>query len=235
MDFNDILFAILLLVAVVMVIATHKLSKLGGVAAALIATCIYLGTGFYGISLLALFFVLGVASTRWHRDKKHRFKLGEEHHEERNAKQVLANGGVAAILGLIAWIFPEHQLIVHLMIACSLSSATADTMSSELGVIAGSKHYNILTWKADTKGENGVVSIEGILLGLIGSLLIALVFAATDEWNWYPIVVIVVAGTIGNIADSIFGASFERNNIIGNNAVNLLNTFIAAIAGAVLA
>jgi uncharacterized membrane protein len=40
---------------------------------------------------------------------------------------------------------------------------------------------------------------------------------------------IIIAGTAGNLSDSVLGALLERKNIIGNNAVNFLNTFIAAL------
>jgi uncharacterized membrane protein len=40
---------------------------------------------------------------------------------------------------------------------------------------------------------------------------------------------IVLTGTIGNLADSILGATYERKGAIGNNAVNFLNTLIAAL------
>jgi uncharacterized protein (TIGR00297 family) len=232
---DDIIFGFLLLIAVIVTTKTRKLSNLGGVAAAIVATCIYIGTGFNGISLLALFFVLGVAATRWKRDEKRHIKVVEEHQEERNAKQVLANGGVAALLGIACTVFPEFEFVFYLMLACSLSAATADTLSSELGMVYGKRFYNILSWKADTRGENGVISIEGTLIGIAGSVLIAVLYAATSEWNIYTMMIVIVAGTIGNIADSILGATLERHNMIGNNAVNALNTFIAALVGALLA
>lgn len=231
----DVIFGFLLLVAIVIVIKTRKLSKLGGVAAALVATCIYIGTGFHGTSLLALFFVVGVAATRWKRDEKRRLKLVEEHHEERNAKQVLANGAVAALLGIACSIFPEYDFVLYLMMACSLSAAIADTLSSELGMVYGKRFYNIISWKADTRGENGVISLEGTIIGIVGSVLMAVLYAATSEWNMYTMMIVVVAGTVGNIADAILGATLERHNMIGNNAVNTLNTFIAALVGALLA
>ncbi len=232
---NNVIFSIILFIAIALAVQSRKLTILGGVAASAVAICIYLGMGFSGIALLGSFFILGVLATSWKKNEKRRLRLVEANNQQRNERQVLANGGFAALLGVIAWMFPDYQIILHLMLACSLSSATADTLSSELGVIAGKKFYNILTWKADTKGENGVISLEGTLCGLIGSLLIAFVFAATVEWNLNSIIVIIVAGTIGNLFDSVLGATLERNHIIDNNAVNFLNTFIAALAGAVLA
>jgi uncharacterized membrane protein len=40
---------------------------------------------------------------------------------------------------------------------------------------------------------------------------------------------IVVAGTAGNLADSYLGATLERKQLLSNDAVNFLNTAIAAL------
>jgi len=40
---------------------------------------------------------------------------------------------------------------------------------------------------------------------------------------------IIIAGTAGNLTDSILGAVLERRGIIGNNMVNFLNTLTAAL------
>jgi uncharacterized membrane protein len=44
---------------------------------------------------------------------------------------------------------------------------------------------------------------------------------------------IVLAGFIGNLTDSLLGASLERKGWLHNDQVNFLNTLIAAITGLV--
>jgi len=39
---------------------------------------------------------------------------------------------------------------------------------------------------------------------------------------------------LGNLFDSVIGATFERNGLIGNNFVNFLNTLFAALIGFIL-
>jgi uncharacterized membrane protein len=41
--------------------------------------------------------------------------------------------------------------------------------------------------------------------------------------------IIILAGTMGNLSDSILGALLERKQLLTNNGVNSLNTFIAAL------
>ena len=117
--------------------------------------------------------------------------------------------------------------IFSLIIASAFSSAAADTLSSELGTVYGKNFFNILSFKREERGLNGVVSFEGLLIGFAGSVIVAIIYAIGFGWNaaffW-----IIIAGTAGNIADSVMGASLERKGMLGNNVVNFLNTVCAA-------
>jgi uncharacterized protein (TIGR00297 family) len=231
MDSAVLIFVIILVLSVVATVYTKKLTVTASVTAALVASFIYAGVGFCGIILLGSFFVTGVWVTSWKRNLKKHLTLSEDNEVTRNTAQVLANGGVALLLGIIALIFPDLQELMLLLIACSFSSATADTVSSELGMVYGKNFYNIITFKPDVRGENGVISIEGTLLGITGSIIIAVIYCICTGWSTGSAFIIIASGTIGNMADSILGATVERNGFIGNNAVNFLNTLIAAAIG----
>jgi uncharacterized protein (TIGR00297 family) len=189
---------------------------------------VYIGVGYTGIAAMAAFFIIGTLATSWHSTEKQKLKAAEPNHGRRKAGQVLANAGVAAIAGGISIIFPDHQPLWALGIAAGFSAATADTMASELGTVYGKRFYNIMTWQPDQRGSDGVISLEGTLIGVVGSLVIAGIYFASFGSVWQS-AIIVFAGTIGNLTDSILGAALERKGIIKNDAVNFLNTLIAAL------
>jgi uncharacterized protein (TIGR00297 family) len=231
MQIVNYIFLFLIGIGVLFSIIKNKLTVIGALTGGIIAILILYGTGAMNVILLAAYFILSIIATNWKKNEK--LLLKNEQNTRRDAGQVLANGGIAGLCGLAALLFPYHIPIFIFLLAASLSSAIADTLSSELGMVYGKNFVNILSFKKDKKGLDGVISIEGTLIGIAGSLIIALLYSWVTGWTIYS-TIIVIAGTIGNIADSLLGASLERKEIIGNNAVNFLNTLIAAITAFLL-
>jgi uncharacterized protein (TIGR00297 family) len=210
-----------------------KLTPAAAITGGLLGLAIFMGAGFTGLAMLATFFLAGTVATSWKMSYKISQGLAEENKGRRKASQALANGGVAGLLGLLSWWWPAQSPLFQVMLAAGFASATSDTLSSELGNIYGRKYYNVLTLKPDERGLNGVVSLEGSLWGLAGSALIALLYGLGFGWHG-GVVVVLLAGAIGNISDSVLGATLERRLYLNNDAVNFLNTTIAALAALVL-
>ena len=209
-------------------VKASKLTPGGGVAGCVVGFLAFAGCGYIGLAILAAFFILATLATSWKKKEKQLFKSRYDQSTRRNAGQVLANGGVVAAIGLLAVLMPQQANLFGLMMAAALASATADTLSSELGMIYGRTFFNIVTLKKEAKGLDGVISFEGLFIGIIGSAVIATIYLRGDVFN-PTFVWIICAGTIGNLADSFLGALLERKKFIGNDMVNLLNTLIAAI------
>lgn len=210
-----------------------KLTWAGAVTGGIIGYFIFLGAGFAGIAMIGSFFLLGTLATSWKIKIKQDLGVAEKNKGRRTTGQVIANGGIAGLAGLLSFAFPEQRPLLLLMMAAAIASATADTLSSELGTLYGKKFYNILSFEYDKRGENGVVSIEGTLIGIAGGLIIAVIYAIAFGWSSH-IIWIVVAATVGNISDSILGATLERRDYLNNDGVNLINTLIAAMVALVL-
>ncbi|MGV8878114.1 MAG: DUF92 domain-containing protein [Sphingobacteriaceae bacterium] len=226
----DLLVYSCLLTGVWLSIKTGKLTPPAAFCGGIIGLILYETTGFSGLIMLVSFFTIGTLATIWSSKKKAAIKTGYEHGVKRDIGQVLANAGIPAIIALFIFIYPEQKSILQLMIAASFSAATADTVSSELGMIYGKRFYHILHWKPDKKGLDGVISTEGTLLGILGSAFIALLFIMLQRTNITSFGIIVLAGTIGNICDSIMGATLERKQHLSNNMVNAFNTLAGALA-----
>ena len=243
----DITVVLILAAGMFFSVRWKKLTIAAAITGALLGGIIYAGTGLIGLSMLTVFFILGTAATSWKKNEKRslpsitltqpdgniRPPTGNTYQPTRHTGQVFANAGVAAITGALMICFPSGKVLLQVMMAASLAAAAADTVSSELGMVYGRKFYNILTGRRDQKGLDGVISIEGLLFGVAASAIIASLYILGNRWSdrfW----IILLAGTIGNVVDSLLGATLERRQIIGNDTVNFLNTLAAALAAGAL-
>jgi len=225
----DLLIVIFLLVIImVLTINTGKLTVTASLAAGLVGFTTFLGTYYMGITLLGVFFLLGTLATSHKKELKPRMHATDQQPEKRNAGQVFANGGVAIISGILAIIDVEHRELYKLLLAASLASASADTLSSELGMVYGRCFYNVLSFRPEEKGLDGVVSIEGTLIGVAGAAVAGTIYYLFSK-DIVGGAIVLVAGILGNLADSVLGAVWERKHYIGNNMVNFLNTLFAAL------
>ena len=233
MNSGLVIFAAILLSACYLSVKLGKLTLGAAITGAVIAGCIFIGAGFTGVAILGCFFLSGTLATTFKSNLKETLGIAEADKGKRRPGQVIANGGLAAIAGLLAVIFVQHKILLQVMMAAAMASATADTLSSEFGMVYGKRFYNIINFKPGRRGDNGVVSLEGTLAGCSGSLMIAVVYAIgfglNKSFAW-----IVIAGTVGNIADSILGATLEKEHYLNNDAVNFINTLIAALTALML-
>ena len=219
-------FVLILVAGVLWSIKAKKLTALAAVTGAFLALFIYIGTGYRGIAMMAVFFLLATLATSFRRDLKDRFGAAEGNYGQRGVGQVLANAGLAALFGASAYLFPDIEKLFSLLTAACFASAAGDTLSSELGTVYGSRFYNILSFRKDMRGKDGVISLEGILAGAAGSLVIAAVYRlGTGDQK---MMLILISGISGNIVDSMLGASLEDKKLISNDVVNFVNTVAAA-------
>ena len=230
---TNIQVLVVLITGVTYALVSRRLNPGGALAGGLVGWLIFKGIGFTGLGMLTTFFVTASLATSWQTDKKRKISGIQESHK-RNAGQVLANGGLSAVLGVISWMNPATIHLTQLAIAGCLASATADTLSSELGSVHGKNFYNILTFQQTSPGPDGIISVAGLLAGTFGAALIAVAYAIGTGFS-LVMLWIIAAGIAGNLFDSVLGASLEQNKKIGNDMVNFLNTAMGASVCVLLA
>lgn len=198
----------------------------GAATGVFVAAGLYYSAGHTGLVLLAVFFVSGTLVTRYRGKEKQKFSSGTPEKNGRNATQVLANSGAALLCALGLLVVPEQKDAWILGMGAAFAAATADTWSSELGMIWGKRMFRPFGNSNARAGDNGVISFEGTIAGILGNLFIALVF----HWLAFPAYsLLLIAGTIGNLADTWLGEFAENKGRLGNNAVNFLSTLIASL------
>ena len=200
----------------------------GSLAGWLVAGALYVGAGWLGIIMLGTFFIAGTLATRWQLEKKQRMGLAEGPGGQRSYQNVLANGLVPAVAGLLAWVLPLHAELFIALAAAAVASITADTLASEVGNVLGSRYMNIISFKKGQRGHDGVVSLEGTLAGAAGSLAIALLYLLFCG-NWAAAALILIAGVFGCLADSVLGATLQKRGHLNNHTVNLASALLAAL------
>ena len=221
-----------LIVTIVFSIGSYlskKIDLLGALTGGLITFSMFLGSQWLGVLSLTLFFGLGTFVSQWKVEQKRKTSVAQENKGKRTIVNAVSNGGFAGFCGLLGWLFGEHQFIFELMMVASIAAAMSDTFSSELGNIYGRNYINILTFKTDIRGKDGVISLEGTMAGLVGAIIIAVVFVLF-RGNYSGALLIIVCGMIGNFSDSILGATLQQKSILDNNQVNLASTVISGIA-----
>ena len=114
----------------------------------------------YWLSLLLVFFLVGTMATRVKAEYKKQYGL---YQKIRSTENVIGNGGMGLLMALIGNFYG---------FAGALSTATADTLSSELGILSKKKPRLITNFKRVKTGTDGAVSALGTTAEVVGALII---------------------------------------------------------------
>lgn len=203
--------------------AVRGVTTTGAIAGAAVCFALMFAAGPRGFAALLTVFILTWAATRFGSARKQSLGTAEPR-TGRNAAQVLANLGVAAICALLyAWVRDDFRLLIAL--SAALAEAAADTVSSEIGQAFGGVPRLITNWNSVPAGTDGAITAAGTAAGIAAAIAVSLVGIA----GWHSALVCAAAAVLGMTADSVLGATVERRNIFGNNAVNFTSTAIAAL------
>lgn len=190
----------------------HSLNKSGAYAATLVGTVIFGFGGWEWAILLLTFFVTSSALTRTFKKRKQGLDEKFSKGHERDAGQVLGNGGLATLFTSLHAIYPE-SIIPWIGFAASLAAVNADTWATELGVLNPTPPRMITDFrKRVEKGTSGGVSLSGTLASLLGASVIALptvLLSPIGTLNTHHFLLITAAGLAGSLFDSVLGATVQ--------------------------
>ena len=189
---------------------TRALDLSGAFAAVLLGAVIF-GIGGWRWTLpILVFFVSSTLIGRVGREK--RALLGGVVAKEgaRDVYQSMANGGLAMAIIILSYFYQDDRW--YYVFLGSLAAVTADTWSSEIGVLSKRPPVSMATGKPVPRGLSGGVTRLGFLAGLVGSLLVVSTGRIFDS-GLVPgnqlFLVILLAGFFGTIADSFLGATVQ--------------------------
>jgi uncharacterized protein (TIGR00297 family) len=254
-----------LLIALTVALAArraHALS-LGGATAAIVVGMIAVAAGWAWGVLLIAYFVASIALSRLRSAEKAE-RTGDVVAKggARDAFQVVANGGLFAVMALAAAALAPDSLAARMLTAAALgalAASTADTWATEIGSLATRPPRSILTWRPVAPGTSGGVNVLGMVAMIAGAAFIA--YGGRALALEVPILAVVLGGFLGAIADSVVGATLQDRRwcdtcqksterlvhgcgtatrhaggitVVDNDLVNLIATFAGAAIAAFL-
>jgi uncharacterized protein (TIGR00297 family) len=181
--------------------AFRTLTGGGAIAAWLVGTLVLAGTGWPGAAALLAFFVSSSLVSRLEPADRRLDAKGSR----RDASQVLANGGAAALAALLGPARPELALW---LVTGALAAAAADTWATSLGRRSRIAPRLLLGGRMVPPGTSGGVTALGSGAALIGAALVAGAGAAAGGTPvLFPIGALV--GFLGMALDSALGATLQ--------------------------
>lgn len=200
-----------------------SLAPSGVLGAIIVGTLIFgLGGWVWGV-LLAIFFVSSSALSHYkERDKAAVAEKFEKGHR-RDLGQVLANGGLGALIAVLSAVVPETAIpngLWFFMFIGVMATVTADTWATELGTLSQDPPRLITSGRVVEVGSSGGVSPLGTSVSLIGGGMIGLAAGALGVIaGLVPGTVVAVlavtligaaGGLVGSLTDSLLGATVQQ-------------------------
>jgi len=159
----------------------RALSGSGAAAAMVVGALVFgLGGAVWGL-LLVFFFVSSSALSLWRAEDKREAEGRSSKDSRRDWGQVLANGGLGAVLALLqavgraGWLPWLAEVDLLPAFAGLMAAVTADTWATELGLLSPTPPRLITTGEEVAPGTSGGVTALGLTAAAAGGLVIGLV------------------------------------------------------------
>ena len=211
-EYLNIVTILTLIFIAILVIKLKILDIYGSLIAIFIGISVLFGIGLNGLILLFAFFILTHFLTKYKYHDKRRTGLAQSKGGTRAWTNVLANGICTSLFALSYYFFNLEILLISFI--TSISIATGDTISTEIGLLSKHKPRLITTLRKVESGYSGAITLLGTIAGVSSiSLIILFAYGLDINQNYNYLVAALIGGITGIIIDSIFGATIQANYI----------------------
>lgn len=232
----------------------RALAASGAVATFLVGIFIALGFKGYGLLLIGLFFVTSSLWSKYNRKQKEKITDMHEKGSQRDMVQVFANGGVPALIGILAYVFPADFWIYGFI--ASIAVANSDTWASEIGSLSKKRPFSIMKMETVEAGTSGAISLLGTLAAVAGAALISVVSSFLwSNIHLTQVFFLTAMGVAGCFTDTLLGETVQSvyrckvcgkhvekrehchqstqlvkgNKLVNNDVVNISSIVIASV------
>mmetsp|Transcript_32785 Transcript_32785/g.48107 ORF Transcript_32785/g.48107 Transcript_32785/m.48107 type:complete len:284 (-) Transcript_32785:271-1122(-) len=203
----------------------RSLTKSGAVAAFFVGF-LSVVCGLRGF-LVILFYQAGSSATKYKAEVKETRDATATTDSSRDASQVLGCSIIAVVLSIVHAVTcgEEREIDFHLSpleskLACGViahyATCCADTLASELGILATQNPVLVTNFEKVPPGTNGGVTFSGLLWSAIGGFVIGVGVCVLDFLSGISVgrsITIIcfatMCGLIGSFLDSFLGAVFQ--------------------------
>jgi uncharacterized protein (TIGR00297 family) len=221
---------VLTAVLAVVALAAGTLTLSGAVAGVIVGACVSVGFGLPGLAVLGTFFVAGSVATRIGWEKKTARGTAEAGEGRRDWKRVAGKGGVAAAVALATAAevrFPGG--VPAAAFTGAVAAALADTMGTEVGVLARGTPRSLPFFRTVATGTPGAVSAQGTAAAAAGAVIVVIVARATHLLM--DVGTVAAAGLVASLLESVaVGVGLRAPGFVRN----VLTTFAGAALGVAL-
>jgi uncharacterized protein (TIGR00297 family) len=217
----------------------------GSIASLVIGLVIAVFGNLYWLITLISFLLVTFIVTRLDFGYKKSHGVAQGKHGERNARNVMANGLIPALIPIFRpWLGDPMTGLLFIIAICE---AASDSFANEIGVLSD-KTYLITNLKRRVRpGTDGGVSILGEFAGFFGAVLpaifgwllisdyanniVPLTNSAAIPMTATTLMIPIALGFLGCHIDSILGAVLQNRGLISNDNVNFLSVLMTVLIG----
>ncbi|MGH9434608.1 MAG: DUF92 domain-containing protein [Terriglobia bacterium] len=229
MQYLGVRLALALIINLGFALAAWRLRQItasGAMVGFLLGAAVYMGFGYRSFLVLVCFFALGSGATRLGYARKRERGIAERRGGARGWREATANVLVAAFFAVLVITTPFQWAFLAGFVA-ALAEAAGDTVASETGKWLSARAYMITTLRPVAAGADGGISLKGTAAGFGASAVVVLLGYGLGLCSGRNAALAFAAACIGNLLDSLIGATLERRGLVTNSIVNFIGTALA--------